>query len=235
VRCASELRDLVAGTPGVTAVVRRGESLPAFDVHCPLPSLPRTFGTTLANVPAAVPYVRAESERAARWRARFADAATQCRVGLVWASQSGHRTAAAKSLALAALAPLGGVPGVRFYSLQKGQAARQALQPPAGLSVTDLSGDLADFADTAGAIAGLDLVISVDTAAAHLAGAMAMPTWTLLKFVPDWRWLLGRDDCPWYPTMRLFRQQRQGDWQAPVAVMAAALREFVAARTTARR
>jgi hypothetical protein len=230
VRCAAELTDLFAHAAGVSAVVRRGDALPAFAAYSPLPSLPLAFGTSLENLPAAVPYVRAEPERAVRWRARFADAASECRVGLVWASQSGHRTAAAKSVALEALAPLASVPGVRFYSLQKGAAALQAQHPPAGMRIVDLSGELGDFSDTAAAIAGLDLVISVDTAVAHLAGAMAAPTWTLLKFVPDWRWLLSRSDCPWYPTMTLFRQERPGDWQAPVAALAEALRGFVAAR-----
>jgi tetratricopeptide (TPR) repeat protein len=230
VRCAAELRDLVAGTAGVTAVVRRGEPLPAFDAYSPLPSLPRAFGTRLESIPADVPYVRADPGRAAAWRERFAEAGGECKVGLVWASQSGHRTAQEKSLALQALAPLGSVPGVRFYSLQKGEAALQSRRAPEGMRLQDLGGALADFSDTAAAIAGLDLVISVDTAVAHLAGAMGVPTWTLLKYVPDWRWLLGRDDCPWYPTMRLFRQERQGDWQAPVAGLAGALRGFAAAR-----
>jgi tetratricopeptide (TPR) repeat protein len=231
VRCAAELKDLVAHAAGVSAVIRRGDSLPAFAAYSPLPSLPLAFGTALESVPAAVPYVRADPGRTARWRARFADTAPECRVGLVWASQSGHRTAAAKSVALAALAPLGSVPGVRFYSLQKGAAALQAQDPPAGMRIVDLSGELRDFSDTAAAIAGLDLVISVDTAVAHLAGAMAAPTWTLLKFVPDWRWLLSRADCPWYPTMRLFRQERPGEWREPIAALAEALRGFVAART----
>jgi tetratricopeptide (TPR) repeat protein len=235
VRCAAELADLFAHAPGVSAVVRRGEALPSFDAWCPLPSLPRAFGTRLESVPAEVPYVRANPSKSALWRARLADAGSECRVGLVWASQSGHRTAAAKSIALEALAPLGGVTGVRFYSLQKGEAALQAQRPPAGMRLTDLGAELADFSDTAAAVANLDLVISVDTAVAHLAGAMARPTWTLLKRVPDWRWLLGRDDCPWYPTMRLYRQERPGDWQAPVMALAGELRDFVAARPPALR
>lgn len=235
VRCAPELATLVAGTAGVAAVVRRGEALPSFDAWCPLPSLPRAFGTTLVSVPADVPYVRADPEKAARWRARLAATDGDCRVGLVWASQSGHRTASAKSMALETLAPLGAVTGVRFYGLQKGGAAREALQAPPSLKIIDLSDDLLDFADTAAALAGMDLVISVDTAVAHLAGAMARPTWTLLRRAPDWRWLLGRDDCPWYPTMRLFRQREPGNWRPPVAAMAAGLQEFVAARTAAQR
>lgn len=225
VRCAPELATLAAGVPGVSEVVRRGERLPAFDAWCPLPSLPRAFGTTLASVPANIPYVHADPERTARWRSRLAGTGGECRVGLVWASQSKHRTAKAKSIPLEAFAPLGATPGVRWYSLQLGEAARDAWRPPSGMRLTDLGGELADFAETAAVVANLDLVISVDTAVAHLAGAMGRPTWTLLKFVPDWRWLLGRDDSPWYPTMRLFRQEQDGDWRAPVARLGDALRE----------
>jgi hypothetical protein len=228
VRCAPELATLFASTEGVAAVVRRGEALPAFDAVCPLPSLPRVFGTTLENVPARVPYLVPDPGKAAHWRDRLAGIPGECKVGLVWASQSSHRTAGAKSISLAALAPIGEVPGARFYSLQKGEAAREAQRPPAGMRITDLAGELRDFSDTAAVLAALDLVISVDTAVAHLAGAMARPTWTLLKFAPDWRWLLGREDCPWYPTMRLFRQAKRDDWQAPVAGLADALRRLAA-------
>jgi tetratricopeptide (TPR) repeat protein len=235
VRCAPELRDLFAGTQGVVAVVCRGDRLPAFDAYSPLPSLPRAFGTTLGNVPAGAPYVQADPRRVARWRARLAEAKESCRVGLVWASQSQHRTAAAKSVTLDALSALGAVPGVRFYSLQKGEAAEQARRPPPGMRLTDLSAELADFADTAAALAGLDVVISVDTAVAHLAGALGMPAWTLLKFAPDWRWLLAREDCPWYPTMRLFRQARPGDWSEPLARLRDALERLAGAKAGAGR
>jgi Flp pilus assembly protein TadD len=231
VRCAPELAALVARVAGVAAVVPRGALLPAFDLSCPLPSLPGVLGTTLATVPAEVPYVRADEARAARWKARYAAAGGSLNVGLVWASQSQHRTAPDKSLPLAALAPLAGVPEARFYSLQKGAAAREA--PPAGLGITELGDELLDFSDTAAAVSGLDLVISVDTAVAHLAGAMGRPTWTLLKAAPDWRWLLGREDCPWYPTMRLFRQERAGDWGAPVTRLAGALRAYAAGKPPA--
>jgi ADP-heptose:LPS heptosyltransferase len=180
-----------------------------------------------------VPYLQAAPNRAARWRTRIAEAKEPCRVGLVWASQSQHRTAAAKSVTLDALSPLGAVPGVRFFSLQKGEAAEQARRPPPGMRLTDLSAELADFADTAAALTALDLVISVDTAVAHLAGALGRPAWTLLKFAPDWRWLLAREDCPWYPTMRLFRQVQPGDWGDPVARLSEALRSFAGSRTNA--
>jgi Tfp pilus assembly protein PilF len=230
VRCAPELATLVTGMAGVSQVVRRGETLPAIDAWCPLPSLPLAFGTTVASVPAEVPYLRADPAKAARWRERLAALPRECRVGLVWASQSGHRTAAAKSVALRELAQLCEVPGVRFYSLQLGAAARERETAPTGMRIADLSAQLADFSESAAAIENLDLVISVDTAAAHLAGAMGRPVWTLLKFAPDWRWLLGREDSPWYPTMRLFRQESPGDWRQPVARVQESLRALAAGR-----
>jgi Tfp pilus assembly protein PilF len=226
VRCAPELASLFRGTAGVQEVVSLDAPAPPHDLHCPLPSLPLVFGTRLESIPAQVPYVRADAARAALWQARLAGAG--CKVGLVWSSQSKHRTAPAKSLPLDALAPLAAVPGVRFYSLQKGEAAREAQRPPAGMPLEDLGGELRDFADTAAVMASLDLVISVDTAAAHLAGAMARPAWTLLKHAPDWRWLLAREDCPWYPGMRLFRQKAPGAWDAVVEEAARALRQLAA-------
>jgi tetratricopeptide (TPR) repeat protein len=229
VRGPSELCGLFAGTPGIAAIVSREDPLPAFDLHCPLPSLPKVFGTGAGSIPDRTPYIQAPADRTAAWKVRLAGGTEERKVGLVWASQSMHRTAPAKSLTLAAMAPLAGVPGLRFFSLQKGEAARQAANPPPGMQIHDLGGELADFSDTAAVLANLDLVISVDTAVAHLAGAMARPAWTLLKFAPDWRWLLARDDCPWYPTMRLFRQPRQGDWEGTIEAVAQALRQFAGA------
>jgi Flp pilus assembly protein TadD len=228
VRCAPEFAVLAASAPGVAAIATRGSPLPPFDVYCPLPSLPLVFGTSLDSIPAHVPYLRADPALAERWKRRLAGGAAGCRVGLVWASQSKHRTAPDKSLALAALAPLAAVPDLRFYSLQKREAARQAERPPAGMQIEDLGEELRDFADTAAVIANLDLVVSVDTAVAHLAGALGRPAWTLLKFAPDWRWLLARDDSPWYPTMRLFRQQKPADWNPTIEEVAVALPRFAA-------
>jgi tetratricopeptide (TPR) repeat protein len=225
VRCAPELAGLAASTAGVAGVVPRGSPLPACDAWCPLPSLPHVFDTTLESIPAIVPYVHADPARAARWRERLAGAAGTLRVGLVWASQSGHRTAPAKSVPLERLAQFAVVDGVRLYGLQKGEAARELQQAPAGTPIEDLSAELTDFSETAAVLANLDLVISVDTAVAHLAGAMGRPAWTLLKFAPDWRWLREREDCPWYPTMRLFRQSRRGDWEEPIGALREALRQ----------
>jgi len=228
VRCSPKLARLFKNTAGIEAVVGRDIPVSGFDLYCPLPSLPLVFGTTLETIPAPVPYLHADASLAALWKSKLADRAATLKVGLVWASQSKQNTASARSVNLAALAPLAGVPGVRFYSLQRDEAARQAEHPPVAMRLGVLSGELRDFSDDAAVVANLDLVISVDTAVAHLAGAMGRPVWTLLKHAPDWRWLLGRNDSPWYPTMRLFRQAAPAAWDAVIEELAGALRRFAA-------
>jgi hypothetical protein len=152
---------------------------------------------------------------------RLAEHTSFLKVGLAWAGSTKHKNDRNRSIQLATLAPLGQIPGVHFISLQKAAAA-QASTPP-GMNLVDCTDDLKDFADTAALIANLDLVITVDTAVAHLAGAMAKPVWILLPFAPDWRWLLHRQDSPWYPTMRLFRQPTWGDWHSVIMQVAHAL------------
>ena len=142
------------------------------------------------------------------------------RIGIVWAGNPNHKNDRRRSIDPLLLAPLAQIPGARWFSLQKDSSPAK----DAGFA-SHLGAELADFADTAAAIENLDLVISVDTAVAHLAGALGKPTWTLLPFAPDWRWLLDRDDSPWYPTMRLFRQPEPGDWTAVISAVAAALKE----------
>ncbi|MBL8659380.1 MAG: glycosyltransferase, partial [Rhodospirillales bacterium] len=151
------------------------------------------------------------------------------RVGVVWAGNPQHHNDRNRSAPVAALAPLLTMPGVAFVDLQVGAGARQreGLDERSAAALIAPGGDIADFADTAAIIAELDLVISVDTAVAHLAGALARPVWLLLPFIPEWRWLRQRRDTPWYPTMRLFRQARPGDWDGVVAAVAEALRETV--------
>ena len=144
-------------------------------------------------------------------------------VGIVWAGNPDHRNDRNRSFSLSRLGPLAQVAGITFHSLQKGDAARQASAPPTGMNLIDHSADLTDFAETAALIANLDLVIAADTAAAHLAGALGKPVWVLLPFVPDWRWLLDREDSPWYPTIRLFRQKRAGEWSEVFERVAQAL------------
>jgi Flp pilus assembly protein TadD len=227
VECHPPLARLFRSLAGVDRVVPRGEGpLPPFDVHCPFMSLPMVFGTTLATVPAEVPYLRATPAAANRWRRRLAAEPPGRRVGLVWSGDAKHQKDRDRSVLLAMLAPLAAAPGVRFYSLQFGPPAEAAAAPPPGMSLTDWTGELDDFADTAGLASQLDLVVTVDTAVAHLAGALGRPTWVLVPFAPDWRWLLDRDDSPWYPTMRLFRQRTKGDWAHPIARVAEALRAW---------
>ena len=206
-----ELRRVFERVRGVTGIVAP-QDVPPFDFHCSLLSLAGLFGTTIDTVPAQVPYIRADAALAAQWRERLRGEAPALRVGLVWTSQSLMPDAAGKSAALAALAPLRNVPGVRYYSLQLGAAAREAAAGP--VPMKDLTGAITDFDDTAALLDSLDLIVSVDTAVAHLAGAMAKPVWTMLRHAPDWRWYPDERQSRWYPTMRLYRQRRPGDWLA---------------------
>jgi hypothetical protein len=225
--CQFEVQRLLRQCPGVEQVVVAGQPLPAFDVQCPLLSLPEVFGTTERNIPADSPYVFADAAVAARWQQKLAGAGTGRKVGLVWGSGRIFPHYYLKSMKLAELEPLSRVGGVQFVSLQKGPPAGEASGAPAGMRLLDWTNQLSDFADTSALVAGLDLVLSVDTAVAHLAGAMGKPVWTLIPFDPDWRWGLGRQDSPWYPTMRLFRQERAGDWAGVVGKVAESLAGWV--------
>ncbi len=222
------LKRLMASLPGVAQVFARGEALPPFDLHCPLAFLPRRTQATLATIPAEIPYLAANPAQVAAWQARLATL-PGLRVGLVWAGgqvpgqPEQLRIDRRRSIALAQLAPLAAVPGVSFVSLQKGPPAAQAATPPAGLVLHDFTAELGDFTDTAALIEALDLVIGVDTAVVHLAGALGKPVWVLNRFDTCWRWLLDREDSPWYPSLRLFRQAAPGAWDGVVAAVAAAL------------
>lgn len=207
------LRRLLAGFPGVEEVVARGETLPEFRWQCPLLSLPRIFATELENIPGKVPYLHPDETETQSWAQRLRR--DGLRIGLAWAGNPNHPRESQRSIPLEHLAPLMEVAGTTFYSLQKGKAARQ-LQNLPGLKLVDLSSQQSDFADTAAIVANLDLVITIDTSVAHLAGAMGKPVWVLLHHMPDWRWLLGRNDSPWYPTARLFRQTAPRDWDSVI-------------------
>jgi tetratricopeptide (TPR) repeat protein len=226
----SALARLIRTMPGAQLVIAQTDAPPAFDVHCPLLSLPLALGTTLETIPAAVPYLFADPDQARAWRIRLG-ALPGLRVGLVWAGNPRPADPATtaidprRSIALARLAPLGAVPGVSFVSLQKGDRADEAKAPPPGMVLHDWTDELWDFADTAALIAGLDLVISVDTSVVHLAGALGKPVWVLNRYDACWRWLHDRTDSPWYPTARLFRQPSFGDWDSVIAEVAVALRE----------
>ncbi len=184
------------------------------------------FGTDLASIPVDVPYVVSTAKPRNRWANRLPTERTP-RVGIVWAGSPTHPLDRERSVPIAMLAPLLAVAGVRFCSLQKGAAAAELGSLPAGVAIADLGPELADFADTAAVISALDLVVCVDTAVAHLAGALGKPVWLLLPQPADWRWLEEREDSPWYPTMRLFRQRQRGDWDEVVARVKAALERWV--------
>lgn len=209
---------------GVAEVVGIGDPLPAHDLRCPMMSLPLVLGlTATADIPAEVPYLRADPTRVADWRRRVADLPGQ-RVGVVWAGNPERmRMDRRRSLPVAALAPLTAVPGISLVSLQKGPAAAQLADSPLAGAMADWTGELTDFVDTAALIEALDLVIGVDTAVLHVAGALARPVWLLNRFDTCWRWELGCDDSRWYPTLRQFRQATPGDWQDVVARVCAAL------------
>ena len=196
-------------------VVPWGSPPPAFDVYAALMSLPALFGTTLENIPAEIPYLHADPNLVEHWR-RQLTVVDGFKVGIAWQGSTTHAWDRHRSVPLTAFAPLAEVPGVRLISLQKGPAAQQAESVSGGIPVADF-GDLVDrtsgaFMDTAAILKGLDLVICVDTAVAHLAGGMGVPVWLALHHTPDWRWLRGREDSPWYPNVRLFRQPSPGEW-----------------------
>ena len=222
------LTRLFRSLPKVEVLDRLEDDAGPFDYQIPLLCLPRVFGTTLETIPAGAPYLSANSEDAATWSARLEDTG-DLRIGLVWsgADRSADPTGAAmdrrRSVSLARLAPLARVQGATFVSLQKGEAAAQAARPPAGMRLIDLTADLHDFADTAALISALDLVVTVDTAVAHLAGALGKPVWVLSRFDGCWRWLGDREDSPWHPTARIFRQRTSGDWDGVIERVAVAL------------
>ncbi len=226
VRCQPKLKALLESVPGVSAVLTTEEPVPAYDICSFLMSLPHLFGTSLETIPASVPYVRPDAGKALRWKARLAANDALLKVGLCWATDAQSRISSLKSLTLEMLAPLGTIPGVTYYSLQKGVAASQALQPPQGMTMIDLSTEIEDFSDTAALISNLDLVISIDTATAHLAGAMGRRVWTMTHFPPDWHWLLRREDSPWYPSMRLFRKGPADAWEQVVSRVGEAVRQL---------
>jgi lipoprotein NlpI len=196
-------------------LIAQDDPLPAFDVHCPLMSLPTIFHTTLQTIPTQVPYIRIPQDRESHWHTRLAAIATR-KVGIAWASNALHPTARRRSCSLTDLLPLASLPNVTLISLQKGPAAAETRTAPRTSNILDLSEELNDFADTAAVISQLDRVITVDTAVAHLAGALGKPASILLPVSSEWRWLLNRDDSPWYPTARLFRQTTPGDWSTVV-------------------
>ncbi|MGA2229802.1 MAG: tetratricopeptide repeat protein [Tepidisphaeraceae bacterium] len=222
VECQAELFDLFQQVPGPQQWVRAGEALPTFDAHCPLASLPGLFGTTPQSIPPQVPPLSAPPDRLAFWQAKLGPPDGRRRVGLAWAGRSTFLGDHTRSLHLSQLRGVLAIEGIQFYSLQKGPAAAQVKQLAAA-QVIDLGSDFGDFADTAAVMSLCDLIVTTDTSVPHLAGAMGRPVWVMLQYVPDWRWLLNRDDSPWYPSARLFRQTSLGDWNGVISRVAQAI------------
>ena len=222
--CLADVKPLLMTLGGGVRILGSGEDRPKFDYHVPILSLPRIFGTTLETIPCEVPYLSADPARVAKWRERFA-AEARPKVGMVWAGSTTHKSDRNRSMPLATLAPLLAMNEVAWFSLQKGPPAGQITQTPN--APLDLAPDLHDYADTAAAIETLDLVITVDTSVAHVAGALARPVWTMLSHEGEWRWTRARaDDSPWYPTMRLYRQPTPGDWGAVIDRVAREVRQL---------
>jgi hypothetical protein len=234
---------LMQSLAGVEQVVALGEPLPDFDLQCPMMSLPLAMGTTMQTIPGEVPYLSPDAAQVTAWRSRLSalDGRALC-VGLVWEggvdkeSPSDRAVGRRRSMAPALLAPLFEIPNVQFISLQK-----DGTRAPVDFPLTDFMDEIADFADTAALVRNLDLVISVDTSVAHLAGALGKPVWLMDRFIPCWRWLTGRRDSPWYPTMWICRQPSPDDWASVVREVARDLRSlvqpawFVTPRITRRR
>jgi len=220
----AELKPLMARLEGASAVIAPGEVPPPFDAHCPLGSLPLAFKTVPETVPAQFPYLAADDAHIAKWSARIG-ALARPRIALAWSGNASHINDRNRSIAFARLAPLLSTPA-RFISIQRDVRSEDAAALAGASRVLHVGGALEDFSDTAAVIALADLVITVDTAVAHLAGAMAKPVWVLVPFAPDWRWTRAGETSPWYPTARLFRQTSLGDWDGVLARVAAELARF---------
>ena len=223
--CQPALKHLFENQDLPARLVTQGDALPAFDAHVPIIRLPYLFATTLQTVPWSGPYLRPDPRRVAEWAQLLGPRRGARRIGLVWAGNPANMADRRRSMQLSQLAPLAGVAGVEFHSLQKGPPAAETAAGPEGLTLLDFTSRIRDFSDTAALVSVLDLVLTVDTSVAHLAGAMGVPVWVMLSWSADWRYHSGRNDNPWYPTMRLFRQPDLGNWSAVVQDVAAALRE----------
>ncbi len=222
VYCKPEIAGLIKSVDGVDEVVISGQNVLAehFDSYVYMMSLPHLFGSTLDTIPNKSPYIQVPTQLANEWQQRVCLDNKGFKVGLAWSGSPSNARNVIRKIPLSDLAPLGNVPGVRFFGLQKGPGCEEALSPPENMDFIDLSNSISDFSDTAAAIEGLDLVITVDSAVAHLAGALGKPVWVLLYTPPDWRYLIDREDSPWYPSMRIFRQDESRRW-APVIKRAA--------------
>jgi tetratricopeptide (TPR) repeat protein len=241
VECQRRLAPLLRSCRGIDLLVPQGDEWPPFDVHAPLLSLPRVFRTTLASIPTDIPYLSADAGLVREWRGRL-PAAGRVLVGINWHGEPGKRNSRQRAIPRGMFESLAAVPGVRLIGLQKAevgdqrseqfkvQSSKFKVEGEGEVAIVDL-GEIdtehGAFMDTAAIMMNLDLVITSDTSVAHLAGALGVPVWVALPFVPDWRWLLERSDSPWYPSMRLFRQKKRGDWAGIFEEIEAGLRERV--------
>ena len=227
VHCDRSLHRLFSHGLPIEQLVADHDPLPDFDFHLPLMSLPRLFATTIETIPNQVPYLMPTSDLIEQWSQRLAVSSAELKIGMVWSGSVHFPGNHERAMTLSKLEPLLELRGFRFYSLQKGPPSSQLSSLPARLSITDLGGEFADYADTAAAIMNLDLLLTVDTSVAHMGGALGRPTWVMLSRLPDWRWLRERSDSPWYPTMRLFRQQRLNDWPSLVSEVATEIQNLL--------
>jgi len=223
---------LMEGLEGISTLIARGEVLPQFDVHCPIMSLPLAFRTRLETIPIEVPYLRIPKEHVDHWRSKLGD--NGFKIGIAWAGNPTFKKDPDRSITLKNILPICSVQEARYFSIQKDLRGGDAEILSANPQITPLGNELNDFLDTAAAMMSLDLIISSDTSIVNLAGALGRPVWVLLSFNPDWRWLLDRTDSPWYPTARLFRQRKSGDWSPVVDEARAGLEKLLLAQAVAR-
>lgn len=226
-RCQRRLVPLLKMVADLDFVTDDDRSVPPFDCHAPLLSLPRIFRTVLSNIPAQIPYIDPPLELVSQWGRRIGQS-KKFKIGLVWAGRTQNQNDCTRSMSLMQFRILANIGDVQWFSLQRGTQAAQILTPPSGLEIRPIEKTGNDIVDTAAIIMNLDLVISVDTMVAHLAGALGRTVWTLIPFSWEWRYLTDRTDTPWYPTMRLFRQPRRGDWDSVLEEVHDALLETVA-------
>ena len=222
-----ELVRLMEALDCVSTLIARGETVPQFDVHCPIMSLPLAFKTRLETIPTRIPYLGVPKENVGHWRSKLGEGGFK--VGFAWAGNPSFKNDRARSITLRNLLPVCSVPGATFFSIQKDLRDGDAEILSANPHIRHLGSELNDFLDAAAAIMAMDLIISSDTSIVHLAGALGKPVWILLSFNPDWRWLLDRTESPWYPTARLFRQAKSGDWASVVERVGAELQRAATA------
>ena len=229
--CYVELKPLMTTLDGIDAVIAGDEPEPPYDLVTPLLSLPLAFGTRVSTIPADVPYLHVHDDRLAAWRQRLGQRRSP-RIGIAWSGAVESRHDDSRPIPLARLAPLLQLPGFEFHSIQKDVRSSDLSWLVQNPIFTHHGDALHDFADAAALVSLMDLVISIDTAGAHLTGALGKPVWIMLAFSADWRWFLDRDDSPWYPTARLFRQRQPGDWEGVIATIISALRQLPAPAQT---